>query len=224
MNIGKEYIKKILLCLCVLFFAVSSAEAVNNSLAGIDVKQNTKDAYSIILKLDGKTKINKITNANNRLTLMLNSTVPSDAIEIIYDNTSNINNVTVQKKNSDNTLVILEGKNISNANIFTQDISTGLINPINTETVFFGVNKDMLTFSIGAMFIWFLAIFGLKINRRKDKKMQINNKLKINQLRDAKYSRTTPSIAYTAENSFVSVPKDFVINKYMKNEKIKKAG
>ncbi len=217
MIIFKECIKKFVYCVLILFFTGLSANAANNSLTGIDVKQSTKDGYNIILNLEGIANVKKIMNTADTLALMLNSTVPSNEMEIIYDNTSGINNVTVQKKNQENTIIVLEGKNISNSVIYSKDISTGLITPINTGILFFGVNKNLMTLSIAAMLLWFSIIFGFrKNNRNKNKK---SNKI----LRNISLS-TAPSIAYKPSNSYISVPKDFIINRYMQEEKIQKAG
>ena len=217
MNKGKEYLKKSVLCLCMLLISALSAEAANGSLTGIDVKQNIKDGYNVILKLAGNAGVKKTISASDTLTLILSSTLPSDTMEIIYDNTSDVNNVIVQKKNADNTIIILEGKNIANANIFTKDISTGVMAPVGTETLFFGVNKKMLSFSIGAMFLCFLLMPFFKSRRNR------RNELTQNRVKNAGIKRTAPSIAYKTVKGYVSAPKDFVINRYMEGEKIKKA-
>ena len=211
MKKGKEFIK-IILCFCVLFLTTLSANAINNSLTGIDVKQNAKDGYNIILKLAGKTNIKKIISSNDSLALVLNSTVPSDTMEIIYDNTSDINNVIVQKKNKDNTIVVVEGKNIANASIYTKDISSGTISEFSEKNY----NYDMLPIGIFALGFLAMVAYRRKTNKKRN---IINNHIngKINT------RKTTPNIAYNTQKSFVSAPKDFVINRYMEGEKIRKA-
>lgn len=216
MNKGKEYLKKSVLCLCVLFISALNANAANNSLTGIDVNYNLKDGYNVILKIAGNANVKKTVSTADMLTIILTSTLPSDAMEIIYDNTSNVNNIVVQKKNADNTLIMVEGKNIANANIFTKDISTGLVSSVESDTVFFGVNRKMLSFSIGAMIIWFLLMPFVKSRRRRKENTNIN-------IKSVSIARTAPSIAYNTSNGYVSAPKDFVINRYMEGEKIKKA-
>lgn len=222
MNIGKEYIKKIILFASVFLISTISAEAANNSLLGIDVKQNAKDAYNVILRVEGNADVKKTISTSDTLTLILNSTIPTDTMEIIYDNTSDVNNVIVQRKNSDNTMVVFEGKNISNAKIYTKDVSTGLVNLITTATPFFGINKNMFSFSIGIMLLWFGIFYLFRI--RKQQKLQKHLK-NVNKhiLKNAKVSDLTPSIAYKSQNAYVSAPKDFIINRYLEAEKIRKA-
>ena len=230
MKQGKEFIlvKKIVACIVMFFVCTLCANASIHSLTGIDVKQSTKDGYNIVLKLAGNTNIKKSVASSDTLTLFLNSTIPSDTMEIIYDNTSSINNVIVQKKNTDNTMIVLEGKNIANANIFTKDISTGNIVPLNTEHSAFVLNKNMFTYSLSVIFILFLSFLFIRPRRKtstyfkNDLKKHINGNI----LRTGVYNkeRTAPSIAYNSTEKYVSAPKEFVINRYMQEEKMRKAG
>ena len=74
----------------------------------------------------------------------------------------------------------------------------------------------MLSFSIGAMIIWFLLMPFVKSRRRRKENTNIN-------IKSVSIARTAPSIAYNTSNGYVSAPKEFVINRYMEGEKIKKA-
>lgn len=209
------YIKKIVFCLCLFLYSALTSFAANHSLMGIDVEQTSDKNYNVILKSDSNVKVKKSVSSPDNLMLVLQSTKPSDVVEIVYDNTSNVNNVMVQKKNKDNTIVLLEGKNISNADIFIKNISNGIIHPANKDMLFSGINGKMFLFSLSALLVWFLAIMSIK---PKHKKAVIKNSNVI-------YKRKSPSIAYnrTAGN-YISAPKDFIINRYMEDEKIRKAG
>lgn len=212
-------LKKFILCFSVLFLFVQSVQAANTSLVGIDVKKNSKDGYNVILKLAGEANIKKMSPNNNSVTLYLASVLPSNSTEIIYDNNSNVNNVIVQKKNGDSTVIIIEGKNVSNAEIFTKNISTGILTPLTDETLFLGVNKKVFTFSIVIMLFWFVCMLCFR-KKRKNISMLKTNNIKSN---IDIYSKNIPSIAYNKTKNYSSIPKDFVINRYM-SEKIRKAG
>ena len=211
MKQGKEYIfQNFLFCIIALAFISMPVCAANTSLTGINVKQNSNNT-DVILKLAGNSKIKKIVNSNDNITLILNSAVPSESIDIVYDNTSNINNVIVQKKNNDNTVIMLEGKNIANASIFTKDVLNGNnLTPLNSKTLFFNFNRLSVIF--GIMFLLFILCINLK--RKHTKLHSINKNI---------YSKTISSVPYKTTNKFISTPKDFIINRYMEEEKIRKA-
>ena len=74
------------------------------------------------------------------MTLLLKETLPTDSVEIVYDNAADLQNVIVQKKNNGDTAVLLQCKNIQNAKIYTKDLSTGLIVQ-NSNNKFYITNK-----------------------------------------------------------------------------------
>ena len=100
--------------------------SAENSLSGIDVQQVGESEYNVMLKLNNATNVQKIINTEDNLTLVLKETVPTDSVEIVYDNAADLQNVIVQKKNNGDTLILLEGKDIENARVFTKDLSNGL--------------------------------------------------------------------------------------------------
>ncbi len=220
-----------------IFTAISSFAAVN-SISGIDVQQGKDLSYNIMLKLDKSAKVIKSSTEKDNLTLTVNSTLPADSIEIIYDNAAELNNIIVQKKNKDNTVILLQGKNIENADIFTKEISTGLIQKVNDNKLnIFFLNKKYSVLSVSAMFfMFFFMLFFRKQNKHINHINETVNKKRNNKTADTlrhkniPQSRTVPSINYKVTGSFntsnMSVPKDFVINNYNNEHfgQIRKAG
>ncbi len=224
--------------LSMLLFTNLKAIAFESSLSAIDVKQNNNGSYNIQLKLDKAVDVKKIFNGNDNLTIMLSSAIPSDSMEIIYDNTSDINNVIVQKKNDNNTLILFQGNNIKNSDITIKELSTGLIKNIdlNNPSFLFIPHKKLLSYSILSFILMFIVLLNL---RPKEKRYYSNNsyntiKSKADTLRKKNLiqEKRIPSINYNIKNGFnssniyASVPKEFVINKYQAEEmeNIRKAG
>ena len=215
----------------VIMFLISaiSAFASDNSLLGIDIKYTAQNGYNVTLKTDKTAKINKLKDESGNIILTLKETLPSQDIEIIYDNPEDITNVIVQKKNT-NTIVLLEGKNIENAKIYTKDLSTGVVKPIEAKSSFlFVADKKLIAISLFSMVLIFLISL---LNRPKKQKYakadakELKSKINANTLRKKNLiqSKNIPSINYKV-NSRISVPKDFVISQNIyEEEKIRKAG
>lgn len=207
--------------------------SAENSLSGIDVQQIGESEYNVMLKLNNATNVQKIINADDNLTLVLKETVPTDSVEIVYDNAADLQNVIVQKKNNGDTLILLEGKDIENAKVFTRDLSNGLTVQ-NTSDSLFAVDKKMVGFSILGLLMLFLLRLSLRPKNERYTSIKANvknvknsKKVTVNTLRkkNQNQSRNIPSINCNVNGSFrnMSVPKDFVINTYME-EQIRKVG
>ena len=98
-SLSRNFLGRFYLLFFVLYFIFSqlSANAYVNSLSGIDVKQSGNN-YDVMLKLDKFSGIKKINTEQNNLTIMLDNTVPSDSVEIIYDNAKDLDNITVHNR------------------------------------------------------------------------------------------------------------------------------
>lgn len=212
---------------CVFVIFGSSSFASVNSLSGIDIRPNETGSYDIMLKLDKFTRITKADSAKNNLTLIINSAVPSDYVEIVYDNANNLDNIIVQKKNKENTIILLEGKNIENSQILAKELESGVVKEINTNSSNPLLPADK-KYTISGIFALFLCLMLLK--RKNKSKITENKANALSKNKTAIPQRTIPSINYRVKTSYksvkMSVPKDFVINKYNKtaDEKIRKAG
>ena len=226
-RINKAFCKFIIFA-CVFCIFTANAFASVNSLSGIDVRPNESGSYDITFKLDKFAKIQKINTEKDNLTLLINSTIPSDYVEIVYDNANNLDNIIVQKKNKNNTIILFEGKNIENSEIITNELSTGTVKEINAGQGLFYIADKKLTASILLAGIFFFAL--MLSARKKKQKNNTLNKIKIASDKTEIHTRTIPSINYRVNKTYktanMSVPKDFVINKYTHEteEKIRKAG
>lgn len=238
-RIKLKLINKLFLFIFIFLFSALASQAAN-SLSGVDVKQSENGSYNVILSMNNTSTVKKISESKDNLTLVLDSMLPSESLEIIYDNASELQNVMIQKKNQDTTMVILQGKNIESANIYTKDFSTGVIKPVNNglsslNNYLYVANVKYLTFAlIGIIFAFFFMISS-RPKQSKDiqnvkKQYKTIKNTTINKLsKKAAYTkRYVPSINYriTGLEPSVTVPHDFVISNEMKyiNEEIKKAG
>ena len=224
---------KLILSIGVFLYSSLCSFALENSLSGIDVQQMGTSEYNIMLKLNNAVNVQKIVNGDDNLTLVLKETVPTDSVEIVYDNAADLQNVIVQKKNNGDTLILLEGKDIENAKVFTKDLSNGLTVQ-NTSDKLVATDKQMVGFSILVILMLFVLRLALRPkneryisvktnvkNVKNSKKVTVNTLRKKNQ----NQSKNIPSINCNVNGSFrnMSIPKDFVINNYME-EQIRKVG
>lgn len=230
-------------CLVVVFAIIFSAMyacAAENSISGLSVKQNGAGEYNILLKLNKAATVKKFFDGEN-LVLTIPSAVPSDSMEIAYDNASDLQNVTVQKKGEDNTIVVLQGNNIENAQLYTKDISTGLVKKIDESNGFldnflFVTNKKVLASSVMVMFFFLLIMFASKPSKaKKNEKNAKKEKVSVNQnkamtlrRKSMQQSLNAPSISYRMNGSFsaanMSVPNDFAYENGEMEEEIRKVG
>ncbi|MBQ8887213.1 MAG: hypothetical protein IJY61_05875 [Candidatus Gastranaerophilales bacterium] len=245
MKRGKEFniINKCVAFVFVFLFGALNSFATENSLAGVDIKQSANNGYQVFLKLDKKAQIQKVIDNSDNITLMLKGTLPSETMEIIYDSEDNLSNVIVQKRNDDNTLISLQGKDIANAEIYTKELSTGSVKELDTNTsllsgLFFIADKKILGTAVTGMFLLFLMMLASRPKNRKNTANNSNKTAKsknnsANTLRNKNLvqSRNIPSINYRVNGSFNSanatMPKDFVVNNQkqtIREQQIRKAG
>ncbi|MBQ3640967.1 hypothetical protein II906_03455 [bacterium] len=233
-SISKYFIAASIILLCANF---NSAFA--NTISGIEVNQKDNSEYKVMLKLDKFSNVKTLSDGKDNLTLIVSSALPSESIDILYDNASDIKNVIVQKKNSENTLISLQGKNIQNAKIYTKELSTGATKQLNSNilgNMFVITDKKVFAFAVLAIFMLFAPIFMPKKKRIYSEKELVqksirkyNKKQTINSIKrkNKQNSRTLPSINYgingsfSAANANMSTPKDFVINEYQEQKRRK---
>ncbi len=240
-SLSRNFLGRFYLLFFVLYFIFSqlSANAYVNSLSGIDVKQSGNN-YDVMLKLDKFSGIKKINTEQNNLTIMLDNTVPSDSVEIIYDNAKDLDNITVQKKNKNNTIVLLQGNNIENARIYTKELSGGTVHRADVKPdIIYIADKNVVLVSLLGLFIIFSILLNLRPQSKRYSSNSVKNahtksikKIKSFTLRNKTntQSATIPSISYSVNGSFnstvMSIPKDFISDNYYneENERIRKAG
>ena len=222
-------------------FIVSSvgAFAANNFISGVDVKQIENGEYSIILKLDRMASIKKSSETIDTLDIIINSALPVEDMEIVYDNAADLKNVIVQKKNANNTIISLQGKNIENAKIYTKELSSNLLKEVKAFNISSLADNKVLLIGLIGLLMFMMANSSNRSKKQKNvasqmvasKKTRKNKKQTINTInkRSKVVAQNIPSINYRINGSFasvkqnMSVPKDFVINQYQK-EQMRKVG
>ena len=247
MKIGREFnILNKCLAFVFVFLCVSlSSFAVENSLSEVGLKQSANNAYQVVLKLDKKAQIKKIVDGSDNLTLVVNSTLPSESMEIIYDSEDSLANIIVQKRNDNNTLISLQGENIANAEIITKEISTGTTKKLDTNenllsNLFFIADKKVLGISLAGILLLFMMMIASRPKNKRTSSSSINNatnsyKATANTLRNKNLvqSQNVPSINYkvngsfSSSNSHTTMPKDLVVNNKkntIREQQIRKAG
>lgn len=238
MNLGseKKYTHKFILTLFMMSVFALNAFCAENSVSSIKVKQIEDGEYEILLKTDKSARVRKTVEGDS-LILTIDSVVPSNSVEIVYDNAPGIQNITVQKKNSDSTLVFMQGNNIKNSVIYTKNLSTGQVNLVNSDNgLFFIADKNILRASTLIM----ICLFMFLIAMRPQKKKYYENKNEINGLIMQKKSASTlrhkaliqsaniPSINSKINGSFVSTaitkPLGYIADENYMTEKMRKVG
>lgn len=239
MKIGNKIlltVKTIILTVILIFSGLQSYASVH-SLSAIEVLQNNNGEYSIILKADKKLPVKKEAFSNSKLSLLLNSTLPSESMDIIYDNSPDIKNIIVQKKNKNNTVILFEGLNINNSKVYLKDMSSGTMNIAGANNIFNNFNKTDIVVSSGL----FLLMLMLISNKNRNKKYEASNKsvnkkqkrqLNVNTLRNKNLvqSKNIPSISskingsFTSAKVYMSIPQELSVNEDFEEEQIRKAG
>lgn len=215
------------------------AFAANNSISGVDVKQIENGEYSIVLKLDKMANIKKASETIDSLDIIVNSALPVEDMEITYDNAGDLRNVIVQKKNANNTIISLQGKNIENAKIYTKELSSNTIKEVKAFNLLNLTDNKSSLFGLIALLMLMMIKSSKKSRKQSNnnaqmvtpKKARKNKKQTINTInkRNKVVAQNIPSINYKINGSFasiqqnMSVPKDFVINQYQK-EQMRKVG
>ena len=232
MNKGREFniLNKCVAFVFVFLFVSLCAFSAENSLSEVGIKQSENNNYQVFLKLDKKAQIKKIVDGSDNLTLIVNSTLPSESMEIIYDSEDSLANIIVQKRNDNNTLISLQGQNMANAEIITKEISTGSTKQLDSNEnmlsgLFFIADKKILgTSLIGILFL--LSNVNKTVRQSQYSANTLRNKNLVQ-------SRNVPSINYKVNGSFSSVnahttmPKDLVANnkkQTIRQQQIIKAG
>ncbi len=233
-----NFFSKVLLFFLMIAYSQVSSIAAVNSVYGISVKQIDNGEYNILVKLNKSSSIKKVYDGKS-LILTIPDALPSDSMEINYDNAADLQNITVQKKNSDNTMIVLQGSKIENSQIFTKDISTGITKKLNNSDSFQNALmfiNDNKTAAAGIFVLLLLSLI-LSGSKPKQKKLTITETSNLNvkstnkpmtlRRKNMTQSNNILSINYMHNGSFkdanMSIPNDFVINEHLE-QKIRKAG
>ena len=136
-SFGKKCINRMITAagmVAILTFA--PANAIENAvLSGLQISPSDNGAYNIVLKTNKNISFEKQITSDNKIVLDLKGIKQSEAINTIYNNTSNIDHVIFQPVSKDSLRVFIQGKNVaqSKINVDTKNLPLGLINSINAE-------------------------------------------------------------------------------------------
>lgn len=114
-NITKLSITGLALCL-------SITNAMANTLSEVEVSPQG-NGYGIVLKTESVAQMKKIVSANDRMAIILKDVNVADDINTVYNNVSDLDNVTVQPASKKDVKIVFKGKNIANSRVSFQ--STG---------------------------------------------------------------------------------------------------
>ncbi len=114
-NITKLSIAGLALCL-------SITNAMANTLSEVEVSPQG-NGYGIVLKTESVAQMKKIVSANDRMAIILKDVNVADDINTVYNNVSDLDNVTVQPASKKDVKIVFKGKNIANSRVSFQ--STG---------------------------------------------------------------------------------------------------
>ena len=90
LRIKFSFVLKLFVFYAVFIISALSSYADFNVISSVDIKQAENNGYNIILNTDKSVKISDINKDLNSLAFIVNSAVPSDAIEISYDSNSDL--------------------------------------------------------------------------------------------------------------------------------------
>jgi len=113
--------KKLSIAALSVILSASCVEA--NTLSEIQINPEST-GYSIVLKTDEVTQIKKTVSADNKMTIELKDVEISSDLNTIYNDVSDIDNVTVSPLAKNGTKIVLKGKNVNNSKVsFEQNIT-----------------------------------------------------------------------------------------------------
>lgn len=126
MSIVSGKMKSKFLVLASTLLICSSAFAAEVNLSEIEFSTANK-GYNIVLKTDKNTSFKKTIQNSDRLVIELKNTMTSDDFSTIYNDVSDINNVTVTPVGRDDLRIQIQGHNINNSFI---NIDTSADSPV----------------------------------------------------------------------------------------------
>ena len=101
----------------ILSLGISSAMA--NTLSEVEVHPQG-NGYGVVLKTESIPQMKKIVSANDRMAIILKDVNVSDDINTVYNNVSDLDNVTVQPASKRDIKIVFKGKNVANSHVSFQ--------------------------------------------------------------------------------------------------------
>ena len=112
---------------------LSSSACLANTLSEIQIDAQDS-GYGIVLKTDETTQMKKIVSAdNNKLTVQLKDVEVSPDLNTVYNNVTNLDNVTVAPAGKGDIKIIFTGEGIADSKVYFEKQQTSAF-PINGDT------------------------------------------------------------------------------------------
>lgn len=105
--------------------------AADVNLSEIEITSNNNNGYNIILKTNKKTEFKKTMKNDKQLMIELKNTEATEDLSTIYNDVSNINNITVTPYGKDNLKIQIQGQDIENSNVSLEYKNTEL--PVESQ-------------------------------------------------------------------------------------------
>lgn len=106
-----------------LFLALSSSAVLANTLSEVQI--NAADTgYDIVLKTDNATEMKKVVSSDDKMYIELKNVQASDALNTVYNNVANIENVTIQPVSKEDLKITFKGEGISKSKIYFENVKT----------------------------------------------------------------------------------------------------
>lgn len=100
-----------------LFFALTPTVVLANTLSEVEI--NAAGAgYDIVLKTDSAAELKKVVNGDDEMYIELKDVQASGSLNTVYNNVSDMENVTIQPAAKDNLKISFKGENVSKSKIY----------------------------------------------------------------------------------------------------------
>lgn len=124
---------------------LSASCVMANTLSEIQINP-VESGYGIVLKTDEVAQIKKTITADNKMTIELKDVEVSENLNTVYNDVSDIDNVTVAPLNKNGIKIVLKGKNVANSKVsFEQDFTP--ISAINNTTESIELNAPISSYT-----------------------------------------------------------------------------
>lgn len=156
-------------------FVGNSVFASENILQAIQV-EGVKDGYNIVLKSDNAAQLKKTVQSPNKIVLDLKGIRASKTINMIYNNTLNVDSVVVEPTGEDSLKIFVQANNIGNAEVYfnTSKAPLGVLGENSPIDNILKTEKNSLILILGLLLTILFGIFSPKRSKNEDKNDRFN--------------------------------------------------
>lgn len=106
-----------------VFLTLSASCALANTLSEVQINA-TDSGYDIVLKTENSAQMKKIISSNDKMSIELKDVQASEALNTVYNNVANIDNVTIQPISKNDLKLTFQGDEISKSKVYFENIKT----------------------------------------------------------------------------------------------------